>query len=53
MLKNKKQNQNEHLEILTKDILQLDGTLAHSPSPDLFKQRLTLQTCPQNMLKIL
>lgn len=34
----------ERLEKLTKDILQLDETLAHTPLPDLFKQRLTLQT---------
>lgn len=39
-----KKAQNERLPNLTKDIPQLDGTLAHSPSPDLFKQRLTLQT---------
>lgn len=39
-----KKAQNERLEKLAKDILQLDGTLAHSPSPVLFKQWLTLQT---------
>lgn len=39
-----KKAQNERLEKINKVILQPDRTLAHSPSPDLFKQRLTLQT---------
>ncbi len=32
-----KKTLNERLEKLTKDIFQLDETLAHTPSPDLFK----------------
>lgn len=39
-----RKNHNAKLEQLTNDILNLDRVLASSPSKDLFKQRLNLQT---------
>lgn len=39
-----KKEQSQRLVKITEDLLELDVILAHSPSPDVFKERLTLQT---------
>lgn len=39
-----KKKQQERLKKIESDILQIDGVLSHSPSVDLFKERLALQT---------
>lgn len=40
----KKKGEVAHLKKLTEDILHVDMSLAQTPSPDLYKQRLMLQT---------